>query len=66
VQVIQEGWILSIVPKGEGSGGKDQDRHNPPALQARLHSVVAAQRAIYYCDPRGRLTGDLGKTIHLI
>ena len=52
--------------KGEGSSGKHQVRHNSPALEARLHSVVAAQRAIYYCDPRGRLTGDLGKTIHLI
>jgi hypothetical protein len=28
----------------------DQDRHNPPALEARLHSVLAAQRPIYYCD----------------
>jgi hypothetical protein len=64
--MTQEEWILSIAPKGEGSGGKDQDRHNPPAFEARLHSVVAAQLAIYYCEPRAKLTDDLGKTIHLI
>ena len=52
--------------KGEGSSGKDQDRHNPPALQAHLPSVVAAQRAPSPTVTLGRLTGDLGKTIHLI
>jgi hypothetical protein len=62
----REEWILSIAPEGEGSGGKDQHRHNPLAFEARLHSVVAAQLAIYFCDPRVRLTDDLGNTIQLI